>query len=264
MLATVSSVAQLAWCAASSRGHQRSSVALSGRKGSSGLISAARLVCCFLSVLSQPRLPICLLLRCNLVASSVHLLMTALPTGFVIVRRLPLQRPFRRTQMQTSHTQVAIRSQSAVISVPHLRSRQAPLTHRQLVGRLLRQLALESCFPRRRKRRGGGVRLLERLVQQALLWGGERPSALVISGHQWSSVVISGHQRRPSPVLAAVPQRGQSFCGTPRHSQSVPPSPGTACPSQSLPRPPGTARPSQSLPPLPPSPTPAAPDEGGN
>jgi hypothetical protein len=31
-----------------------------------------------------------------------------------------------------------------------------------------------------------------------------------------------------------------------------------------LPRPPGTARPSQSLPPLPPSPTPAAPDEGGN
>jgi hypothetical protein len=196
--------------------------------------------------------------------------------------------------MQSSHTQVAIRSQSAVISVPHLRRRQAPLTHRQLVGRLLRQLALESCFPRRRKRRGGGVRLLERLVQQALLWGGERPSALVISGHQWSSVrssekaireghhlcllrssvvisghqwssvVISGHQRRPSPVLAAVPQRGQSFCGTPRHSQSVPPSPGTACPSQSLPRPPGTARPSQSLPPLPPSPTPAAPDEGGN
>ena len=215
MLATVSSVAQLAWCAASSRGHQRSSVALSGRKGSSGLISAARLVCCFLSVLSQSRLPICLLLRCNLVASSVHLLMTALPTGFVIVRRLPLRRPFRRTQTcsdaiqsqssrhqvaiksrnqksQSSHTQVAIRSQSAVISVPHLRRRQAPLTHRQLVGRLLRQLALESCFPRRRKRRGGGVRLLERLVQQALLWGGERPSALVISGHQCA------HQRRPS------------------------------------------------------------------
>ena len=225
--ATVSSVARLGWCDASSRGHQRSSVAISGHQGSSGLISAARLVCCFLSVLSQPRLPICLLLRCNLVASSVHLLMTALPTGFVIVRRLPLQRPFRRTQMQTSHTQVAIRSQSAVISVPHLRSRQAPLTHRQLVGRLLRQLALESCFPRRRTRRGGGVRLLERLVQQALLWGGEgavvgtcmpaggcaflsegcmqkgrreaistghqcahqrRSSVAISTGHQWSSV----------------------------------------------------------------------------
>jgi hypothetical protein len=163
--------------------------------------------------------------------------------------------------MQSSRKPVAI-------SVPHLRRRQVSLTHRQLVGRLVRQLALESCFPRRRTRRGGGVRLLERLVQQALLWGGERPSSVVISGHQcahqrrssvvistghqwssvrssekaireghhlgllrssevirghqrssvvisghqWSSVVISGHQRRPSPVLAAVPQRGQSFC----------------------------------------------------
>ena len=57
--------------------------------------------------------------------------------------------------------------------------------------------------------------------------------------HCWPSKAISNkHQRRSSPVLAAVPHRGQCSCGTPR--------------------------PSRSLPPLPPSPTPAAPDEGGN
>jgi len=82
---------------------------ISGHQRSSGLISEARLVRCVLSVLSQSRLPICLLLRCNLVASSVHLLMTALPTGFVIVRRLPLRRPFRRTQTYSD----AIQSQTS-------------------------------------------------------------------------------------------------------------------------------------------------------
>ena len=154
---------------------------------------------------------------------------------------------------QSDRNQIAISSQSAAISVPHLRRRKAPLTHRQLVGRLVRQLAPESCFPRRRTRRGGGVRLLERLVQQALLWGGDGAvvstcmpaggcvfsrvacsrgscgeerghhqwssvviSVLIREGHQWSSgLVISGdqcaHQRRPSPVLAAVPQRGPCF-----------------------------------------------------
>ena len=89
------------WCAASSLDNQwpsESSEVIRGHQWSSVVISAARLMRCFHSILFQPRLPICLLSRCNLVASSVHLLMTALPTGFVIVRRLPLQRPFIRTQ----------------------------------------------------------------------------------------------------------------------------------------------------------------------
>ena len=99
--ATVTSAVWRGWCAASSLDNQwpsESSEVIRGHQWSSVVISAARLMRCFQSVLLQPRLPICLLSRCNLVASSVHLLMTALPTGFVIVRRLPLQRPFIRTQ----------------------------------------------------------------------------------------------------------------------------------------------------------------------
>ena len=119
------------WSTEIIRGQQRSSVDISGHWWPSGairghqkpsvvirVISAARLMRCFQSVLLQPRLPICLLSRCNLVASSVHLLMTALPTGLVIFRRLPLQRPFIRTQTysdaiksQSSRPQVAIKSQ---------------------------------------------------------------------------------------------------------------------------------------------------------
>ena len=108
------------WPSVDIGGHQRPSEVIRSHQWSSVVISAARLMRCFRSVLLQPRLPICLLSRCNLVASSVHLLMTALPTGFVIVRRLPLQRPFIRTQTysdaiksQSSRNPVAIKSQSS-------------------------------------------------------------------------------------------------------------------------------------------------------
>ena len=114
---------------------------------------------------------------------------------------------------------------SAAISVPHLRRRKAPLTHRQLVGRLVRQLALEGCFPRRRTRRGGGMRLLERLVQQALLWGGDGAvvsTCMPAGGCVFSRVacsrrscgrreaIISSHQRS-SEVISVLIREGHQW-----------------------------------------------------
>ena len=186
-----------------------SSVVIRGHQRSSGLISAARLVRCVLSVLSQSRLPICLLLRCNLVASSVHLLMTALPTGFVIVRRLPLRRPFRRTQTysdaiqsQSSRNQAAIKPQSSrpqvAIKSQSSRNQWSSVSLTCAAARLLSLTDSSWAVSSGSWLLNRASRAAARAAAAACVFSSvscSRRSCGEERGHQhWSSVVISGHQ----------------------------------------------------------------------